>query len=274
MKAVLFYNHLNSVNGAVIDVIEYFLALLDQNKNVKLLVINYNYKFKSIIENLIKDRYIIDNLNFKDNIININKGNLLHYKFDRLLILDYTTLYRVKGLIRIKNDKSKIIILSDLHTDNKKYVISKKLYPDGCVNYYGEMPFVYKDHQYNMKFLFSRYKMIKNAKETILLHSPENIDYSFIPNLNLPNKPIIYKTGQHKQNLFELFDTFVYYHANKWYDPRPRLMHECAFYNKKIIYFNNTNVIDGSYYRYKDLILNGLKNRWLNGDDEVIKEFI
>ena len=57
--------------------------------------------------------------------------------------------------------------------------------------------------------------------------------------LDLPDKPIILKSGNHLGNLFEKFDTYVYYHANKWFDPHPRLFRECKFYGKEIHYIND-----------------------------------
>jgi hypothetical protein len=75
-------------------------------------------------------------------------------------------------------------------------------------------------------------------------------------------------------NLFEHFDAYIYYHANKWFDVHPRLFLECAFYNKDIHYFNKFNVKDGSYYRYHDLMKYGMEDRHLNEHDEIVKEFI
>ena len=276
MRAILFCNYLNEIHGGVIDFIEYYLCILEQNNEIKLLILNYNLEFKRILINLIKDRYNLDGLNFEKNIIGISKTELLRIKFDRLLIVDYGTIIKVRGLINILNDDSKIIITSDLHTNIPECIINRDLYPKDCVIYYGEMPFVYKDIQYNHKFLFSRFKPLTKTNSAIFLHSPKNNDYNFINNYKniFKNRKIIFKTEKHKIHLFELFDTFVYFHANKWFDPRPRLMHECTFYNKEIIYINEPNCIDGSYFRYKDLIANGLNNRHLTKNDEVVEHFI
>jgi len=249
--------------------------MFEYNKNIKLLIINYNQEFKKELINLINDRYEISDLNIEDNIIGISRKDLMYYKFDRLLIFDYGTIYKVKGLINIKNKHSKIIIITETHKKDLKYYIDKSFYPPGCVEYYGEMPFVYKDHQYTCKFLFDRLKPLTKVEPNIFINSPNNDDFSFIDLLDLPkDKNIIYKTGKHKQNLFELFDTFVYYHANKYFDPRPRLMLESYFYGKKVLYYNIHNIKDGSYYRYKDLIKNGISHRFLTKDDEVIRQFI
>ena len=275
MIAIIFNNYMNDINGAVTDLVEYYLCILEQNKNIRLLILNYNPTFEKILINLIRDRYELNNLNFKKNIIGITKSDLLRMKFYRVLIVDYGTIVKVKGLINIKDINSKIIIMSDLHTEKSSHIIDKKLYPEGCVTYYGEMPFVYKDIQYHHKLLFSRLKPLTKVEPNIFLHSPKNDNFDFIPTLHLPrDKKIIFKTGQHKQHLFELFDTFIYYHANKWFDPRPRLMLECYFYGKKILYYNELKIKDGSYYLYNDMIQNGIKYRYLDESDEIVRQFI
>lgn len=276
MRAIVFKNYINNINGSVLNAIEYYLAMLIHNSSIRLLIINYNSIFQNKLEALIKDRYNTIGLDFKSNIINLNyEKDLLHYSFDRLLILDYSTLSKVRGLIKLKNNKSKIIIISELHTDNPNFMIDKSLYPKGCVEYYGEMPFVYKDYQYTMKFLFSRYCPTCETSNNVFIHSPNNTNYNFVDELELPEHTgILFKTGEHKNKLFSLFNTFVYYHAGKWFDPHPRLMVESYFYGKKILYYNYPNVIDGSYYRYTDLIKNGIDHRYLDKDDEIVRNFI
>lgn len=276
MKAILFNNYLNNINGALIDCIEYYLCILEQTNEIKLLILNYNPTFKKILIDLINDRYELGDLDFEKNIVGVTKSTLLRMKFDRLLITDYGTIVKTRGLVLTKDFDSKIIILSDLHTDKPEFTIDKSLYPKGCITYYGEMPFVYKDVQYNHKFLFSKFKKLTKVDDAVFVHSPLNNDYSFMEEFKTAfrSKKIIYKTEIHKKHLFELFDVFLYYHMDKWFDPRPRLMHECLFYNKLIYYINNFGVEDGSYYRASDLRINGLKNRFLTKDDEIVKQFI
>lgn len=82
------------------------------------------------------------------------------------------------------------------------------------------------------------------------------------------------KAKKHKENLFENFTHYVYCHANKWFDPHPRLFLECTFYDKKIIYNNLFDIKDGSWYRYNDIIKNGIEGRTLTRDDEIIGQLI
>jgi hypothetical protein len=215
---------------------------------------------------MFENRYDLDDLKWKDNIITITLPKLIHLSFKNSLVVDYSTINKTKGLLR----SEKIIVLSDFHTDKKEFMYDKE---KQNVIYYGEMPFVYKDISYNMKFLFNRFKKLKVVKNNIYVNSPFNKDRSFIKNLNL-NRNVIFKSISHLDNMFEQFDTYIYYHANKWFDPHPRLFHECFFYDKEIKYINDHGVLDGGYYRWVDLKKNGLKNRYLNENDEVVKEFL
>lgn len=85
-------------------------------------------------------------------------------------------------------------------------------------------------------------------------------------------KKILFLTD-HPENFHQLFDTYIYYHTG-YFDPHPRMFHECIFYNKKIIYINNENVKDGGYYRYNDAIKNGLKNHSMSIKDDIIQRVI
>ena len=125
-----------------------------------------------------------------------------------------------------------------------------------------------------MKFMFDRYKALNKVDNAIYMNSPHNDNYDFIESLPLPDKPVIYKSRTHKKNLFEQFDTYVYYHANTWFDPHPRLFIECKYYDKEILYFNPDNIIDGSHYRYEDIQKNGVNNRTLTKNDEIVRQLI
>ncbi|HPZ24114.1 MAG TPA: hypothetical protein PLC25_04680 [Bacilli bacterium] len=87
------------------------------------------------------------------------------------------------------------------------------------------------------------------------------------------NHPKIVVLYEHPKDFHSLFNTYIYYHVG-YFDPHPRLFHECIFYGKKIIYINKKNVKDGGYFRYYDAITNGLKNVWLDENDEIIKNML
>lgn len=269
MNVVVFYNWLGVINGALIDAFEYFMAI-HQHAPVKLILINCNKnqlnKFIKVFEN----RYYLDNEeNWKNDIILLERPyKLIKQEFNKALVVDYSTIYKTKGLLRSKN----IYVISDLHTDNPDFMYDKKLQR---VWYFGEMPFVYKDQQYKGKMLLEWMRKPKKVKEGLYINVPSSDDFSILDEMVLPDKPKIFKSGIHLENMFEHFDTYVYAHANKWFDPHPRLFHECAYMDKKIIYYNPNMVKDGSYYRIIDLVDNNdLNERFLDENDEVVQKFI
>jgi hypothetical protein len=67
-----------------------------------------------------------------------------------------------------------------------------------------------------------------------------------------------------------LFKTFVYLPYNDGFDATPRLIPECKFYGKDVLYFNEVEIKSGGYYRYKDTV-EDFKGLFLNENDEVVK---
>lgn len=270
MNAILFYVVPTfRLTGSTINAIEYFLAAYEYNKEVKLILINGNRSFIDKINRIINERYLLDDIeNYMNNIICLRKSELPKQEFDTVLVLDYMTLGETRGVINPK----KILVISEKYTDTIFY--DKSLYN---VEYFGEMPFHYKDYEYRMKCLFIRYKPLKDVKKGTYVNSPRNNNFDFLYTLDLPYLPepfIIKSKTEPERNLFEQFTNYLYFHANKWFDPHPRLFLECRFYGKCITYINPMNLKDGSWYRWEDLNMNGLYNRTLDNTDEIIRRLI
>lgn len=266
---MLFYNGQGKpLTGSVINAFEYFLCAYEHNKDVKLVLCDHSEEAAERYFKVVDNRYDLSGIeDYKDNVILNNKRlDLYHMSLDTVLVVDFLTINWTRGFIR----PSKLMVISEKRTDNPRYFFKKELYKD--ITYYGEMPFHYRDREYRMKMLFDRYKPLKKVESGIYINSPLNDDYSFLDDLKLPDKPILKKThGNHLENMFEKFDTYLYYHANKWFDPHPRLFVECTFYEKEIIYHNIHNIKDGSLYRYNDVMQNGISKRTLNRKDEIIQ---
>lgn len=278
MNAILFWvSPTFRLTGSTINAIEYYIEGFYNNPELKLFLLNGTSSFKRKLQKISYDRYIFEEREWEKvmtNIVCISKYNLPSIEFDTVLILDYKTVNEIKGIIRAK----KILVISEKYTDNPEYFLSKDLYN---VEYYGEMPFHYKDHEYKMKCLFDRYKPLKEVKKGTYVNSPNNNDFIYNMDINLFRTkydlpiPFIFKSKtEPEENLFEKFTHYLYYHANKWFDPHPRLFLECIFYNKKILYYNPLEIKDGSWYRYKDIMDNGITNRTLNKEDDIIKKLI
>lgn len=280
MNAILYHAYNSTeipITGCIMDAFEYFIKIYEYNKDIKLLLLKTTRNAASKMISIFKDRYDLSNVEgFEKNIQVIDFKYLFNNVFDKLLVVDSITISKTRGLVRAKE----IIVISNTLKSLKdidNYLYSPKLYN---VKYYGEMPFHYKDFDYKMKFLFDRFKLLSRVENGIYVNIPHynkrvSMDrYKLVKSLNLPQKPLIFKSGKHVNNLFEKFDTYLYYHINGWLDPHPRLIVECFFYEKEIIYINDFQIKDGSYYRYHDLLENGVNNRKLTRDDEIVQQFI
>jgi len=273
MNAILFYVTPSfRLTGSVLNALEYFIEANSHNNKVKLVLINGTPNFKKNITQIAKERYdlgLFNGLGIGKHIITVRKSNLVAHKFDTVLVLDYMTISQTRGLL----NANKILVISEKYTADPEYFYRKDLYN---VEYYGEMPFHYRDHKYRMKMLFEKYKPLKKVKEGTYINSPHNemLNLELLKPYDLPT-PFIFKSKtNHRENLFEQFTHYVYYHANKWFDPHPRLMLECKFYDKKLFYVNPRDIQDGSWYRWKDLQENGLDGRYLSQWDEIIGQLI
>jgi len=267
-SAIIYYIYNSNLNGSILNAYEYFICAYQYNPDIKLIFLEADEECIDHFTRTVEDRYMLDDIPlYKENVIVMKRRDLLRCQFNRLLALDYGSMDKLKGLVATKE----LLIITEVMPHQKELILRKDLYP---VTYYGEMPFHYWDVKYRMKFLFDRYKPLKKVEEAIYVNSPENRDRSFLEELDLPDKPLIFKARRHQNNLFELFDTYVYYHANKWFDPHPRMILECAHYKKDIFYFNKYNVKDGSYYRFKDWKERGLEDRTLTKEDEIIRKLI
>ncbi len=263
------------MNGSLVNAFEYFIAIYEHNPDVRLYWLKMTQNGIDQILEVMENRYDLSGLEgFKDNIIPIGARDLIKIQFKNLLVLDYITIFETRGLIRADN----LVVISEKKTEDPNYFYRKDWYN---VTYYGEMPFHYKDRAYRMKLWLHRFKPLRYVKEGIYINAPFTNPDTFNPmekksirDLNLPDKPILLKSGKHLDNLFENFDTYVYYHANKWFDPHPRLFIECTFYGKEIYYLNDFDIRDGSYYRYNDVIKNGIQYRDLDENDEIVRMFI
>jgi len=269
MDALIFYHYSKKLTGSLFNAFEYYLTILNKNKNFYLFLLDCPKSDLPYLYSIFENRYNLENIDYKKNIVTLPFYKIVHQKFNNVLVLDFGTIDKTKGCFTCKN----LTVICEYTKKDSKYMYSKKFTPS---TYYGEMPFItYKDKEYRMKIGFKYFKKLKKVNSAVYINSPYNNDFSFIKDLPIPkDKPLIYKSDNHLSNLFEQFDEYVYYHANKWFDPHPRLFMECFYYDKKIHYFNPLNIMDGSYYRYNDLIQNGLKDRFLDENDEIVRIFL
>jgi hypothetical protein len=73
------------------------------------------------------------------------------------------------------------------------------------------------------------------------------------------------------EDFMGLFKTFIYLPYTSGFDATPRLIPECKFYGKDVIFLDEfSEKRSGGYYRYQDTI-NDFNGLFLNENDEVVK---
>ena len=70
------------------------------------------------------------------------------------------------------------------------------------------------------------------------------------------------------ENFMNKWDKALYLPSTRGQDPSPRVIAECEYYNKKLIYKDLGKLHDGAYYRMID-IMNGMNNITLTENDEI-----
>jgi hypothetical protein len=271
VNAALFYAYPEQrIVGSLLDALEYHLAIREAGGDSRLtFVCPRTGSFPGSFYEMCEDRYVLDP-GWREGVSVIGVGELIRTRFDRVLVVDYNTVAKTRGLVAAES----VLVISEKHTDDPAHLYDPRLYRS--VTYFGEMPFERRDVEYRMRLKLDSLRAPDSSDSAVYVSSPGNDDRSFVDGLGLdPGKPVIFKSRRrHARGLFSLFDEYVYYHAGTWFDPHPRMMLECAFLGKRVRYFNPLGVVDGSYYRWVDLAERGLEDRQLGPDDEVVGRFL
>jgi len=271
--------------GSLYDSIEYFLNIYDVNNDIKLLFHlipndgfierNKTYKrFEKEVTNILKKirdiieiRYYTSDFSFFDNIHIVDiKQLFLNNKFNKILTIDMSTPQTFKSFIARANE---IIIIPELTKYQYFYKSNRNK-----VTYYTEMPFCYCDVPYRIKFDFERTKSIDNFDNKLYVNYPKLNPYDDIDvknKIEKINKDVLIKEDNFFYDLHKHFNEYMYIKSLMWFDPHPKLFHECKYYNKEYHYFNRYNIKDGSYYRYNWSLTDKLKDLQLNKDDIIIR---
>jgi len=113
------------LNGGLYDAFEYFAYYyMNESKNTKLYLIqsngfrSKNYMMVEYIKNLFMDKYDLPDDIFDNVIFLKNQNNIIHYRFNKVLILDNHTYHYLNGLI----------IASEYHIIVDPYIPSKTDY--------------------------------------------------------------------------------------------------------------------------------------------------
>ena len=170
--------------------------------------------------------------------------------------------------------------LQDHENENVYVLQDRRIYKD-CLN----------GLDYKKKINFSRYKEQNKGRDQILLygtkncrHIPDQVfhelldqyDGEFICLTNQENRPSWFLPRMKflempVDDLFEKFQTYIYTPVPRKFDCSPRLIAECEFYGKKVIYhgINYWEEDKGLYWRKWD-IDNNFESLSLDREDAII----
>lgn len=278
-KAFLIYYgyNLKIINGSVIDTFEYFYTAWEQENNIKFILIGANLESLNFIKDFIQKRYNIDTC-VLDSIIGLKVRDFIINKFTSIYCSDSNTMQMFNNNLPLQSKYKHII--TEFNDD--KFVFKNR---EGVI-YYSEMDQnrIPGDEYYYTKMRFDIIKAPSFHKPILYVNAPKygsnkfNDNIKFLKHiqqtLNKNNlKKYITKGPGNTPNIFEEFSHYLYIKTKNWEDPRPRMFHECYYFNIPIEYYNIYNK-DGSYYRYHELIQNGLENRFLNKNDTIIQRIL
>jgi len=273
--------------GSLVDALDYFITIYEYNKNVKFVLLNSSIHHKMKLEQFVLNRYNLPKqylLDMCNNMIVLLYPELRMSIISKLLLVDYHTVHIIS--------KYCPIICNDIHVIVENG--TEGIFPNA--KYYNEIPEIFKVQDigtyvdYTMKM---RFDILKECSEEGTESTQVYVNHRNNPGWVTPTQEYLdehqvvtkkmndmfsdnwfFKQDKPVDNLFDYFGTYVYYQSCEWFDTHPRLFAECSYYNKDIIYMNPRNVQDGAYYRYKDLMENGIEHRHLTKDDEIVQAFI
>lgn len=113
---------------------------------------------------------------------------------------------------------------------------------------------IYKPHidniQFNHLFLGTNDKYYMSAEKVIEQFPDHGILTYNESYVNIENNNIFVPV----ENLMGLFETYVY--TKETFDPAPRIIQECKYFDKKVIYLRDKNIVDGGSVYWKREIKN------------------
>ena len=237
------YNNKHGICGHTYEAIEYFWILSKQTKSLLLL------------PEMNKDQLLVvleDKYNFNKEEVNYI---LEHTRFEFYnLILVKTIIFTDGGLIRIQEYLSKLLVNNIIFfaCGDRTIFQSNLIFKPNVKILYDER--VYGNHasynnisyiHYPKKILFSRFRSLnKKLDNRYLIYGTTNCrevkDYEIQDiKLKYPDKELFFiDTLLHKTipDFLHKFNSYIYTPTPRKFDCSSRLIPECTFYNKEVIY--------------------------------------
>ena len=225
------YVNQDFVCGIFYYAIEYLDYLLKNDLDFYLLINGY---YKSFYKLLIHDKYNIDKLhkNLFDKILFLDSDI---YNIQNLIILDSTTFQR-KNRIIFKN----LFYNYGNDLNSKEKPLKRKKLKKVKIITFGDKELNLKvDYHYPLCLNFSIFK----NKESLLPFKRQEFNEIKKDNMDKSFK------ARYQKNFHSQFDTLIFEGDNVW-DRANRLIPECKFYGKKIIY-KEKPFLDSTKLRYE-----------------------
>lgn len=280
-------------NGNIFNHFEYFIFLLQHKASVQLHLISDGCVSLNDILNIMEDRYNLNCIDYKK-FITFNYSENIVLKYDRV-ITNSKTIYDLNFNI----DANEIHLVHTWASYNSPYKekINSFIRNKNIISY-NENQLVGRIN-YIRPIYFELLKIPTNSANDIFLHlsGVREINFSNFVKYIYPLKDINQKIiislpksqiksmdffkkisfveiyEDHVPNLFEKFNTYIYI-LLKGFDYSPRMLVECFYLNKKIIFLNKTNINHGGVSRYEDILNNNISKYKLTKNDLLLKNFI
>lgn len=262
-RAVIYtFKSHNKYNGTLFYCFEYFAKAYEIDPCTIFYIHNITIEELEKIKDIFRDRYEIS----EKLLSRIHYGNSIQDLYalgsTSNLILDIHSFESVYYFL-----KGNIYCYSNYPHEMKRSEFKK-------IIYFGHYTYQNFDYEVKLKLNFKIFKKLIKSDPNGIFVSSRNENYK---DFSLPEelahlKPINKDKNSHYTNLFELFDTVYYYHSG--IDTNNRLIPEAFFYNKKIYIKYNDFEKDSIYYRYEDILKNGLDSYTLDESDLMLKMFL
>jgi hypothetical protein len=246
------------INGTLFYAFEYYI-FLRQYKDLEFFIFDATEYELTKIKNIFKNRY---NFNHKylDDVKSASIKDIYDasHRYKKAIILDHRTYNNVYMFLK----KIDILCYAQNHTPFKRKP-NLKLY-----GYYQYQDYDIKE---KLQFNFTIYPIISDIKTNKKFITILNADIEMLKN-KYPNA-IFRDTHNHINNIFETFDTLIYYHGDG-IDTNNRLIVEAFYYNKEVILIDNGYQNDSVYFRYIDIKENGIQSYKLTKNNKMIKDYL
>jgi hypothetical protein len=265
---MILYHFINNkwINGTLFYCFEYFV-FLNQYQDTEFWLFDITDKKLQYIKEIFKNKYDFDT----ELLSKIKRVNLKDFKktHEKAIILDNRTYHNLR------------LFLSDTEvlwqkTDNPSFnfSIDKTSEKDTL---FGSYHFHKYEIEQHLQFHFDIYKPLRKTKNQIYISSL-SIDKDKVVKILqtrgifLDNKIFFKDTTNHKENLFEEFNTFLYL-KNDSLDTNNRLIVESYYYNKNIILVDDKQD-DSSFQRLQELNEYGIEYFRLSLKNKLIQKYL